>query len=84
MNAALLALALLLVSLPAHAGQAEAKELARNFNCTVTGITPVAMETGMSESTSYKVIAPSPPRLAKRTKRTTAPSSSAAMPPCAA
>lgn len=42
--------------LPAHAGsQAEAKELARNFNCTVSGITPIAMETGTVESTTYKV-----------------------------
>lgn len=42
--------------LPAHAGsQAEAKELARNFNCTVSGITPLTIETGSADSTTYKV-----------------------------
>lgn len=37
---------LFLLPLPAHAGQAEAKDFARSQNCTVTGITPTAMETG--------------------------------------
>lgn len=54
MKAVLLILVLVCTALPAYAGKAEAKELARNFNCIVTSIDPVAMQTGEVESTTYK------------------------------
>jgi hypothetical protein len=49
-----LAIALLL-PLSLHAGTAEVKELARNYNCQVTEIIPTGTATGEEESVTYKV-----------------------------
>lgn len=46
---------LLALPLPAFAGMAEARDLARSQNCQVTAIVPVAMETGAGADTTYKV-----------------------------
>lgn len=64
-----LALLFVLFALPVYAGQAEAKELARNFNCSVTGIAPVLMQTGMQESTSYKVTCALPAAASEEDKK---------------
>lgn len=45
----------LLAPLPAFAGAAEAKELARSYNCRVTSIAPVNTETGTGDTSVYKV-----------------------------
>jgi hypothetical protein len=55
MRLPLFILALLLAPLPAYAGQAEAKELARNYNCAVTGVTEQSKAVGEAEITTYKV-----------------------------
>jgi hypothetical protein len=51
----ILFLLLMLLPLPVQAGQAEAKDLARNYNCKVTGISEQMAETGANLATTYKV-----------------------------
>lgn len=46
---------LLLLPAAAFAGVPEAKELARNYNCQATAVTPISMKTGEDESVTYKV-----------------------------
>ncbi len=50
------ALAVLVLLAPsAHAGLAEVRDLARNYNCEVATITQTGMKTGQSGSTTYQV-----------------------------
>ena len=46
---------LLLIPLPAFAGTAEAKDVARGYNCKVIAINAVETSTGAAENTTYKV-----------------------------
>jgi hypothetical protein len=55
MRSLLFILILLLAPLPAFAGQAEAKDLARSLNCTVKNITVQSKTTGDVPTTLYKV-----------------------------
>lgn len=50
-----LSLFVLLAPSPLWAGQAEARELARNYNCKVASITEDSVATGRAESATYKV-----------------------------
>jgi hypothetical protein len=43
-----------LCALPAAAGMAEAKDMARAYNCKVTSLTAVETETGDADGTTYK------------------------------
>jgi hypothetical protein len=55
MKVGLFLIALLLLPLPAFAGMAEAKDLARNYNCQVQGINLVGQETGIDGRSLYEV-----------------------------
>lgn len=51
----ILSLVALVAPSPLWAGQAEAKELARNYNCKVASIAEDSVATGSAESITYKV-----------------------------
>ena len=55
MRTLLLALLVSVLPLAAHAGQAEAKDLARSYNCAVQGINLVGQDTGSTASSLYEV-----------------------------
>ncbi len=55
--------------LTAQAGQAEAKELARNENCVVAGISQIDASTGSTGSVTYKAVCTLPGSLSEDDKK---------------
>ncbi len=55
MSALIFIVLLLLAPLPAFAGMAEAKDLAKSLNCTVKNIVVASKSSGENSDTTYKV-----------------------------